>query len=469
MSAMGQPLWTACEAERACGGKSTAPWAATGLSIDSRELSPEDLFVAIKGDRFDGHDFISDAAQAAAVIVQHIPKGMDDAMPALLVSDTNEALCDLARAARARTEGKIIAITGSVGKTGTKEMLKATLSAQGKTTASEGNLNNHWGLPLSLARMPEGDDFGVFEMGMNHPGEIAALSDIARPHVAVITAVEEAHSEFFKSVTDIADAKAEIFSGMAAPGTAVLNRDNAHYSHLTEAAKAAGVAKIISFGASEEADVRLVALQENEAGIEVDVSVFGQRLSYSMAVHGRHWAMNALAVLGAVVAVGGSLEKATSALAQIEAPDGRGRIHRIALSGGEFLLIDESYNANPASMSAALGVLGDLVPGEGGRRIAVLGDMLELGPRSKELHEALAEPIKAAALDAVFCVGQDMACLVDLLPKSIKAIHQEDQAKTSPLVEAMVRPGDVVMVKGSAGLRCGAIVEDLLALNGNQR
>ncbi|HJT07500.1 MAG TPA: UDP-N-acetylmuramoyl-tripeptide--D-alanyl-D-alanine ligase, partial [Stellaceae bacterium] len=357
-------LWTAAEAVAATNGKSTRDWSARGVSIDSRTVMPGDLFIALAGPKFDGHDFVAMALErgAVAALVARVPKGLAADAPLLLVPDTMAALEDLGRASRWRSTARIIGVTGSVGKTGTKEALKRAFERQGMSFASAGSLNNQWGVPLSLARMPRETAYGVFEMGMNHPGEIDALSRIVHPHVAVITTVEPAHLGFFPSVEAIADAKAEIFAGMEPSGAAVLNHDNPHFARLAAAAKTAGISRIIGFGSHPDAAVKLIDCHLYATASAVTASVMGEIVDYCIAIPGRHWVMNSLAVLGAVKAAGGDVGAAAAAMSSLAALDGRGRRHQIEVVGGVAELIDESYNASPASMRATFAVLGAAQP-----------------------------------------------------------------------------------------------------------
>ncbi|HEX7969595.1 MAG TPA: UDP-N-acetylmuramoyl-tripeptide--D-alanyl-D-alanine ligase, partial [Stellaceae bacterium] len=368
------PLWTSAEAAAATGGHSTRDWRAGGVSIDSRTVAPGDLFVALAGPKFDGHDFVADALRkgAAAALVARAPPRVATDAPLLVVGDTMAALEELGRAARRRSAAAIIGVTGSVGKTGTKEALRRALERQGPSFASAGSLNNQWGVPLSLARMPRETAYGVFEMGMNHAGEIEALSRIVRPDVAVITTVEPAHLGFFRSVEAIADAKAEIFAGMEPRGAAVLNRDNPHFARLAAAAKARGITRILSFGSHPDATVKLIDCHLYATASAVTASVMGEIVDYCIAIPGKHWVMNSLAVLGAVKAVGADVGAAAGAMSSLAPLDGRGRRHNIAVAGGSAELIDESYNASPASMRATFAALGAAEPPRGGRRIAVL-------------------------------------------------------------------------------------------------
>ena len=458
-------LWTSEDAATATGGIASGSWTATGVSIDSRTLVAGDLFIAVKGPNFDGNEFAAAAlsAGAAAVVIDHDFGDLASDAPVLRVADTMQALQDLGTAARQRTGARIIAVTGSVGKTGTKETLKFVLSRQAETCVSEGSLNNHWGLPLSLSRMPEQATFGVFELGMNHAGEITPLTKMARPHVALITNVEAVHSAQFDSVGAIADAKAEIFTGLEPGGIAVLNRDNAYFHRLAEAARACGAERVLGFGVSEDADFRLIEETADTNGSDVSVDIGGQVMSYRLGVAGHHWVLNSLAVLAAIAAAGGNVAEAARSFADISAPKGRGQVHHLVTSGHPLTLIDESYNASPVSMNAAFEVLGQAQVGANGRRIAVLGDMRELGADSATLHAGLAPSLEHNDIDLVFTAGDDMAHLNKALPLNMRGGHADSSEALLPIVRAAIGSGDVVMVKGSHGSRTGLIVDALLA------
>jgi UDP-N-acetylmuramoyl-tripeptide--D-alanyl-D-alanine ligase len=458
-------LWTASEAAAATAGRCNRDWSAEGVSIDSRSVGPGDLFIALAGPNFDGHDFVADALKkgAAAALVARVPQGVAADAPMLVVADTMAALEDLGRAGRRRSSAAVIGITGSVGKTGTKEALKRALERQGRSFASAGSLNNQWGVPLSLARMPRDTAYGIFEMGMNHPGEIAALSQLVHPDVAVITTIEPAHLGFFPSVEAIADAKAEIFLGMEPGGAAVLNRDNPHFARLAAAARARGISRIIGFGSDADAAVKLVDCHLYATASAVTASVMGEIVDYCIAIPGRHWVMNSLAVLGAVKAAGGDVGAAAVAMSSLAPLDGRGRRHGIAVTGGTAELIDESYNASPASMRAAFAVLAAAEPGKDGRRIAALGDMLELGADARDLHAALAQPLVDARIDLVFTAGAQMQALYDSLPKRMRGGHAATGAALADSLVRRLRPGDIITVKGSHGSRMGDVVKQLLA------
>jgi UDP-N-acetylmuramoyl-tripeptide--D-alanyl-D-alanine ligase len=458
-------LWTASEAAAATGGRSRGGWNATGVSIDSRTVGPGDLFVALAGPTFDGHDFVADALKkgAAAALVARTPKDVAAEAPLLVVADTMTALDNLGRAARKRSRAAVIGVTGSVGKTGTKEALKRALERQGPSFASAGSLNNQWGVPLSLSRMPRDTAYGIFEMGMNHPGEIAALTQLVRPDVAVITTIEPAHLGFFSSIEAIADAKAEIFLGMGPSGAAVLNRDNPYFARLAAAARAQGIGRIFGFGSDADAAMKLVDCQLYANSSAVTASVMGEPIDYCIAIPGRHWVMNSLAVLGAVKAVGGDVGAAATALSSLAPLEGRGRRHSIAVAGGTAELIDESYNASPASMRAAFAVLAGAEPGKGGHRIAALGDMLELGDDAGALHAALAQPLIDARIDLVYTAGEQMQALHEALPKPLRGGHAATAAVLADSLIGALRPGDIITVKGSHGSRMGDVVKRLLA------
>lgn len=460
------PLWTSMEAAQATGGRSSTVWRAGGVSIDSRSVVPGDLFVALQGPTFDGHVFVADALArgAVAAVVSRPPPGVPGTAPLLTVDETFVALRALGARARGRGLARVCAVTGSVGKTGVKEALRTVLARQGATAANEGNLNNQWGLPLSLARMPAATAYGVFEMGMNHPGELQPLSSLARPHVAVITTIEAVHKAHFASVEDIADAKAEIFTGVEPGGSAILNRDNPQHDRLWAAARRRGIQRIIGFGRNRDAEARLLDATIEADGSRVRADVLGNVLDYRIAAPGSHWVLNSLCVLAAAAALGADVGRAAADLAHVGVPKGRGQRATVRLPRGSFELIDDSYNASPVAMAAAFEVLGRIAPGPGGRRIAVLGDMLELGDETPALHARLAQPLQANGIDLVFTAGANMAHLAEALPIAMCAGHADDAAHLAPLVTKAVRPGDVVTVKGSAGSRMGTVVRALKAL-----
>jgi UDP-N-acetylmuramoyl-tripeptide--D-alanyl-D-alanine ligase len=394
-----------------------------------------------------------------------MPENLPSDAPLLLVNDTMTALEALGRAARARTKAKFVAVTGSVGKTSTKEALRLALSTGGSTYATTGNLNNQWGVPLSLANMPRSSRFGVFELGMNHAGEIGPLSLQVRPEIAIITTVAPAHLEFFASVEGIADAKAEIFEGLPKDGIAILNRDNEHFDRLADHAHRHGISRIIGFGSHADATARLIDYAAEGEGGRIRARILNRDIEYSVGAAGQHQAINSLAVLAAVMSLNVDVDVAAAALAQMQALKGRGQRSQVALAGGSFEIIDESYNASPAAMRAAIQVLALAKPARGARRIAVLGDMRELGPEGGKLHADLAADLSAAGVDLVFTAGPLMASLYAALPAALRGAHFNDSASLSPAVLDAVRPGDILLVKGSLGSRMGPIVEALKGLD----
>jgi UDP-N-acetylmuramoyl-tripeptide--D-alanyl-D-alanine ligase len=462
-------LWTETEAAAATGGTVNAAWRATGVSIDSRTVAPGDLFVALAGPNHDGHDFAL-AALGKGAVAAMVARGRVAApgAPLLEVDDTLKALERLGQAARARSTATIVAVTGSVGKTGTKDALALCLGAQGPTHASVGSFNNHWGAPLTLARMPRTTRWGVFELGMNHAGELAVLTRQVRPHVALVTWIAGVHLEFFASVADIARAKAEIFQGMTG-GTAILPADNAHHDLLAAAARREGVAHVLAFGRAPGAAARLDDAAMDAEGSRVLATVMGRKLAYRLGAPGPHWVSNSLAVLLAVSAAGGDVERAAAALAGMAPPKGRGRRLCVAAPGREFLLIDESYNASPEAMRAAFATAALIKPRRGGRRVAILGDMRELGREADALHEALAPALVNAGFERVLCCGPHMARLFAALPPALRGVHTADSRALVPHAVAAVGDGDVVVVKGSLGTRMAPIVEALVALGADGR
>ena len=457
-------LWTVDAMVEAMGaGRSgSLPGAVSGLSIDSRSVAAGEAFFAIKGDTH-GHDFTKTALAngAGLAVVSAARRGdVPAAAPLLVVPDVLAGLVALASAARARFPARVIAVTGSVGKTSTKEALRLALARDGETHASVASFNNHWGVPLSLARLPHSARYAVFEIGMNHAGEITPLTRLVRPHVAIVTTVAPVHLEFFKSEAAIADAKAEIFLGLEPGGAAVINRDNRHFARLKRHAEQAN-ARIVSFGERAKADARLISCNLLPDCSTVHADILGDDVTYKIGAPGRHLVMNSLAVLAAAKLVGADLALAALALAGQVPAQGRGTRVALDVPGGTALLIDESYNANPLSIRAALALLGQAPVGPRGRRIAVLGDMLELGAAGGDLHRALAEPIRENAIDLVFCAGPLMKKLWDALPSERRGGYANDSSELKSGVVAAVRNGDVIMVKGSNGSRMGSIVKAL--------
>jgi len=459
-------LWTTDAMAAATGAERHGALAQSisGISIDSRSIAPGEAFFAIHGEHRDGHEFVPAAlaAKAAfAVVAADRRAELAPDAPLLVVPDALAALRKLAAAARARSAAKVIGVTGSVGKTGTKEALRLALSKDGETHASIASYNNQWGVPLSLARCPASARYAVFEIGMNHQGEIEPLARLVRPHVAIITTIAPVHLEFLGSLTRIADAKAEIFSGLEPDGAVIINRDIAQFAHLKRRAKEAGVARIVSFGEAADADARLIKCSLHPRCSTIEAVILGTALTYKIGAPGRHLVKNSLAVLAAADLVGADLALAALALAELTPVSGRGAPIEIELPGGPALVIDESYNANPASVDAALALLGQAPIGRQGRRIAVLGDMLELGPKGRALHRGLVEPVLANAVDLVFCCGPLMHTLWQALPASRRGGYAEDSAALEAQVLPAIRAGDVVMVKGSLGSRMAPIVKAL--------
>ncbi|MCA3556396.1 UDP-N-acetylmuramoylalanyl-D-glutamyl-2,6-diaminopimelate--D-alanyl-D-alanine ligase [Aestuariivirga sp.] len=465
---MAEALWTVDELLAATGGKlhGSARKPLAAVAIDSRAVGQGDIFVAIKGGKHDGHDFVASALTAGAGLglVSRVTPEMLAAGAVLEVAeDPLRGLEKMGLAARARSLAQIVAVTGSVGKTSTKEMLRTALSASGETHASAASFNNHWGVPLTLARLPRGAAFGVFEIGMNHAGEITPLVGMVRPHVAIITTIAESHLGNFASLQEIADAKAEIFTGIVESGSAVISRDTPYFERLSAAAWASGVRSVVSFGRHADADVRIERVALLPDCCHVTADVMGETVSYTLGLPGEHMAVNSLAVLATAKLTGANLARAALALAKAAPSRGRGARERLSITGGELLLIDESYNANPASVAAALRLLGAAQPPRGGRRIAVLGDMLELGEQGPELHAGLLEPMDAAEVDVLYAAGPLMANLWARVAPHRRGAHAHSSEGLRDALLKGLQAGDVVMVKGSLGSRMGPLVEAIRA------
>ncbi|MEM6649244.1 MAG: UDP-N-acetylmuramoyl-tripeptide--D-alanyl-D-alanine ligase [Pseudomonadota bacterium] len=464
----GSDLWTAYEAAAATfGDVMGAEWSASGLSIDTRRLEPGDIFVAVKDVR-DGHDFLAAAANAgaAAALVSYIPEDAPASLPLLKVNDTMAGLRTLARASRDRNFGKLVAVTGSVGKTSVKEMLRATLSEAGDVHAAAASFNNHLGVPLTLASLPPKSDYGVFEIGMNHAGEITPLVAMVRPHVAIITTIAAVHLEFFDSVDGIAAAKAEILSGIRPGGVAVLPADSSYYEYLESEAKGQNVDRIIPFGetADGKKGAQLTGYEEQKGGkAKVTAKVLDEDISFLLQAKGKHHAVNAMSVLASCSALGIPMEKACRGLEQFTAGDGRGAVYERTLQGKKIRILDESYNANPTSMTATLTVLGATQPEGQGRRIAVLGEMKELGPQSPDLHASLAPPILEAKVEKLYTAGQDMLALNEKLSGQVPQHHREKAEELMEALGADLRDGDVVLFKGSNASGIGTLLKLFLA------
>ncbi len=466
-------LWTSADAVAATGGRSTMDWQATGVSIDTRTLQPGDLFVALKDVR-DGHDFVAAALAkgAAAALVSRIPEGLSADAPLLVVGDVLNALEDLGRAGRARATARVVGVTGSVGKTSTKEMLRVVLGGQGRVHAAEASYNNHWGVPLTLARMPVDADFAVIEIGMNHPGEIAPLARLARPHVVMITTVAPAHLEAFASLDGIAHEKAAILDGLEPGGVAVLPAD-LPVSHILMAKAAEVGAKTFTFGEISGSTYRMAQVQIGNEATVVQADCAGKPFLYKVMSPGRHFAANGLGALAVADALGLDPVIAATDLGRWLPPAGRGTRERIVLDVVDetaFDLIDDAFNANPASMRASLEVLIAATPEDGrgakakGRRIAILGDMLELGPTESALHAAIAETPGLAAVDTIHCVGPRMKALHALLPRAQRGDWVETATELLPRARSLIDAGDIILIKGSKGIKVSLVVDALRKL-----
>ena len=452
--------WKSQEVMAATGGKTTGTWCATSVSIDTRSVQPGALFVALKDVR-DGHDYVAEALKkgAVAVLVDHAVEGVAPELQ-VIVSDTGVALQQLGAAARARSGAKFIGVTGSVGKTGAKEMLAAALAPLGKVYATHGNLNNHLGVPLTLMNMPVDTQFAVIEMGMNHAGEIAPLSKLAKPHVALITTVDAVHIEHFPNVEAIADEKAAIFAGMEEGGVAVLNMDNTHFARLKNYAEAK-LDRVLSFGSNADAVCRMSNYRIEDNHSVVEASIAGTALAYTLGTIGKHWAVASIAVLGVVDALGGDLAKASAALHDFQEPSGRGKIRELAVKGGHLRLVDDSYNASPISMRGAIEKIAEIrnASSEKLRIVIVLGDMLELGDGAEDLHVGLMPAIINNQMDLVFAAGKFMQKLYDALPETMRGAYRATSRELAPVVVQSLRHRDLVLVKGSHGSRMELLVD----------
>jgi len=457
-------LWTEAELARALGSPS-APLdvPVEGVSIDTRTLRPGDLFFAIKGEASDGHDFVArafEAGAAAAVISRPRAPSLAAHETTFAVDDTLRAMERLGRAARARATARVVAVTGSVGKTSAKEMLRAALGRSGPTHASAASYNNHWGVPLTLARLPSNAAYAVIEIGMNHPGEITPLVAMARPHVALVTTIAPVHIEHLGSLQAIADAKAEILSGLEPNGVAVLNRDAPQFDRLAAAARACGV-RVATFGAAAGSEAQLLEISAFDGGSRIRARIRGREFDFALGAPGLHMAQNALAALLVCDALGADVAQAAMALAGFAPQQGRGARLILKCASGALTVIDESYNANPASMRAALALLGGTEPGAGGRRVAVIGDMLELGPQAADMHAALAGELERNRVDLLFGAGPLTRALYDAAPPAMRAAWAEWSIDLLPGLADALRGGDVVMIKGSNGSRMGPVVAAL--------
>jgi UDP-N-acetylmuramoyl-tripeptide--D-alanyl-D-alanine ligase len=461
-------LWTSDEVARALSPIAmSAPFEANGVTFDSRAVADGDIFFALSGETTDGHAFVADALNRGAVAAVVSREMMGAAHKLIRVPDTMKALVALGRAGRRRSTARIASVTGSVGKTSTKDSLRAILSAQAPTSASTASFNNHVGVPVSLARLSRDARYGVFEIGMNHPGEIEPLARQVEAHVGVITNVEAAHIGHMGSEEAIADEKACLFAGMRPGAVAVLNRDNRHYERLVHHARAFGVAKVVGFGRHEAAEARLVACRLQDSGSDVEALIGNRRIEYRLGAAGEHWVLNSLAALAAAEALGADLAQAAATLATVKALPGRGARRWLKFGqgseAGKVELLDESYNANPASMRAMLAVLARTEPAPGGRRLLAMGDMRELGEHADALHAGLADAVAASGASQVFLCGPHMKALWHKLAAAQKGVHRPESAALAGEVVNALRAGDVIAIKGSLGSKMKAVVDAVVA------
>lgn len=462
-------LWTSDEVAKALSPVAmSGTFEASGVTFDSRAVGKGDLFFAMTGENADGHGFVADALSrgaAAAIVSRDVPEAKGNLVK---VADTMKALVDLGHAGRTRSNARVASVTGSVGKTSTKDALRAILAAQAPTSASTASFNNHVGVPISLARLPRDARYGVFELGMNHPGEIEPLARQVEAHVGVITNVGPAHIGHMGSEEAIADEKACLFAGMRAGAVAVLNRDNRHYQRLVDRAKGFGVSRIVAFGRDAAADARLVACDLQNTGSTVIANLHGRRIEYRLGAAGEHQVLNSLAALAVVEALGADVLKAAATLAEVKATPGRGARRRLKFGAGTIELLDESYNANPASMAAMLAVLARTEPAPGGRRLLAMGDMRELGRDADMFHAGLADAVAASGATQVFLCGPHMQALWSKLAAVQKGAHRSDSALLAGEVAAALKAGDVIAVKGSLGSKMKNVVDAILAASGGE-
>lgn len=464
-------LWTSDEVSKALSPvAAVAPFTADGVTFDSRAVGKGDLFFALSGETTDGHGFVADALArgAAAAVVSRDVEGARGTL--IRVPDTLKALVDLGRAGRRRSKARIASVTGSVGKTSTKDALRAMLSAQAPTSASVASYNNHVGVPISLSRLSREARYGVFEIGMNHPGEIEPLARQVEAHVGVITNVGAVHIGHMGSEEAIADEKGCLFAGMAEGAAAVLNRDSRHYERLAGHARRFGVSRIVGFGRSEAAEARLLACDLQDSGSDVAALIHGRRIEYRLGAAGEHWALNSVAALAVVEALGADVAVAAATLAQVKASPGRGARRMLKFGGGAIELLDESYNANPVSVRAMLAVLSRTEPKPGGRRVLALGDMRELGEGADAdaYHAGLADAVATSGAAQVFLCGPHMQALWQRLAPAQRGVHRPDSAALAAEVAAALRTGDVVAVKGSLGSKMKVVVDAIVAASGGE-
>ncbi|MSP75843.1 MAG: UDP-N-acetylmuramoyl-tripeptide--D-alanyl-D-alanine ligase [Rhodospirillaceae bacterium] len=462
-------LWTSDEVARALAPSTiSAPFEASGVTFDSRAVGKGDLFFALSGETTDGHGFVADALArgAAAAVVSREVEGANGTL--IRVPDTMKALVELGRAGRHRSKARIASVTGSVGKTSTKDALRVMLSAQAPTSASVASYNNHVGVPISLARLPRDASYGVFEIGMNHPGEIEPLARQVEAHVGVVTNVGPAHIGHMGSEDAIADEKGALFAGMAEDAVAVLNRDNRHYSRLVEKARHFGVSRIVGFGRGDTAEARLVSCNLQDSGSDVVALIRGRRIEYRLGAAGEHWVLNSVAALAVLDVLGADVAKAATTLADLKASPGRGARRRLKFGAGTIELLDESYNGNPVSVGAMLAVLARTEPEGGGRRMLALGDMRELGEQADALHAGLADAVAASGATQVFLCGPHMEALWQKLAPSQRGVHRPDSAALAAEFAAALRAGDVVAVKGSLDSKMKIVVDAIVAASGGE-
>jgi UDP-N-acetylmuramoyl-tripeptide--D-alanyl-D-alanine ligase len=440
----------------------------SGIDIDSRRITEGDLFIALEGTQTDGHNYLGAARKqgAAAALVGH---AVEDELTQIIVPDVITALWDLGRAARARTDAKITAVTGSVGKTGTRDLITTCLSSMGETHATSGNYNNHIGAPLSLARMPQNSDFGIFELGMDHAGEISALSPLVTPHIAVVTRIAESHIGYFDSLKDIAHAKAEIFDGLKEGGLAILNADDDFMPLLRDLAFDRGAGHVMTVGTRGDADARIENISPHDDGYSVTARIDGQEITFTLGMSATHWIWSAVMGLVAAYYLGGEINEAARRLADQRDLDGRGARYNLTLGNGiRFTLIDDSYNASPASMAAAIANLAAASVSENGRRIAILADMLELGDGTEDYHRALITPLTDGQIDMLICFGPVMTNLVDAAKDKMQTYYCNDAKAACKHAQTVIRDGDIVLVKGSNGMKAHVVASTLKNLGQNE-
>lgn len=464
--------WNVKDVCSATKGACAGAWVATSVVIDSRKVTPGALFIALPGEHVDGHAYVASAVEkgAVAAVVTHYVDGVAKEKQ-VLVKNAEIALQQLGHAARARSAAQFIGVTGSVGKTGAKEMLHAALSSSGATYATSGNYNNHLGVPLTLANMPLDTQYAVLEMGMNHAGEISMLSNMVKPDLAIITTVDAVHIEYFEGIEGIADAKAEIFDGMKRKGIAVLNHDNPHYERLRAKAEKKGLDRVLTFGAHADAWARLTRYAVEETGSLVEASLGGTPVTLRIGAVGKHWALTALAVLASAEALGADIAKAAAALQQFSEPKGRGQIRKLAFKTGQLRLIDDTYNASPVSVAGAIdkvAAIRDASP-EPVRTVVVLGDMLELGEHAHDMHVGLVPSLINNQMDLVFAAGSFMQHLYMALPETMRGAYAANSRDLAPKVVEQLKAHDLVLVKGSRGSKMEVVVEAIEAQSAREQ